>query len=188
MIGSSRPRVPDERRDDVDAEVQFHLDARIANLVADGLAPQDARTQALREFGDVDDARRYMRGVDLRVQAASRRERYMDDFRRDLAYALRRLRAAPAFALTAVLTMALGIGANAAIFSIVNGVLLRPLPFHDPDRLFAVYSVEPDGRAPAGVGVGRRSGRLARSAAIDRRHRRLSLRRGIDGRGPHRPR
>ena len=64
----------------------------------------------------------------------------MDDLRRDLAYALRRLRAAPAFALTAVLTMALGIGANTAIFSIVNGVLLRPLPFHDPDRLFAVYS------------------------------------------------
>jgi len=140
MTGRSRPRVPDERRDDVDAEVQFHLETRIADLVADGLAPEDARARALREFGDVDDARRYMRGVDRRVQAAGRRERYVDDFRRDLAYALRRLRAAPAFALTAVLTMALGIGANTAIFSIVNGVLLRPLPFHDPDRLFAVYS------------------------------------------------
>ena len=106
---------------------------------------QDARAQALREFGDVDDARRYMRGVDRRVQAASRRERYMDDVRRDLAYALRRLRAAPAFALTAVLTMALGIGANTAIFSIVNGVLLRPLPFHDPGQLYAVYSANRSG-------------------------------------------
>ena len=140
MTGGSRPRVPDDRRDDVDAEVQFHLDARIVDLVADGMTPEGARAQALREFGDVDDARRYMRGVEHRVQAASRRERYMDDLRRDLAYALRRLRAAPAFAFTAVLTMALGIGANTAIFSIVNGVLLRPLPFHDPDRLFAVYS------------------------------------------------
>jgi predicted permease len=145
MTSDFRPRVPDDRRDDVDAEVQFHLDARIADLVADGLSPDAARAQALREFGDVDDARRFMRGVDRRVQSANRRERYMDDVRRDLVYALRRLRAAPAFALTAVLTMALGIGANTAIFSIVNGVLLRPLPFHDPDRLFAVYSANRTG-------------------------------------------
>ena len=126
--------------DDVDAEVEFHLDARVMDLIASGMLSDEARRQALHEFGDVDDVRRYMRGIDRRVQAVSRRERYMDDVRRDLAYALRRLRAAPAFAITAVLTMALGIGANTAIFSIVNGILLRPLAFHDPDRLFAVYS------------------------------------------------
>lgn len=64
----------------------------------------------------------------------------MSEFSQDVRYALRRLRAAPAFAVTAVLTLALGIGANAAIFSVVHGVLIRPLPFPDPDRLYAVYS------------------------------------------------
>lgn len=64
----------------------------------------------------------------------------MSEFRQDVTYAWRRLRAAPGFALTAALTLALGIGANTAIFSMVNGVLLRPLPFPDPDRLYAVYS------------------------------------------------
>src|SRR5688572_7936692 len=64
----------------------------------------------------------------------------MSEFRQDVTYAWRRLRAAPGFALTAVLTLALGIGANTAIFSMVNGVLLRPLPFPEPDRLYAVYS------------------------------------------------
>jgi predicted permease len=62
------------------------------------------------------------------------------DFVTDVRYALRRLRGSPAFAATAILTLALGIGANTAIFSIVHGVLIRPLPFPEPDRLFAVYS------------------------------------------------
>ena len=69
----------------------------------------------------------------------------MSDFTQDLVYAMRRLRAAPAFALTAILTMALGIGANTAIFSIVNGVLLRPLPFPDPDQLYTVYTANRTG-------------------------------------------
>ncbi|MFI5177747.1 MAG: ABC transporter permease [Vicinamibacterales bacterium] len=69
----------------------------------------------------------------------------MGDFRHDLTYAFRRLRAAPAFAATAVLTLALGIGANTAIFSIVNGVLLRPLPFPRPHDLYAAYSANRTG-------------------------------------------
>jgi predicted permease len=114
-------------------------------LIAAGSTDEAARAQAEREFGDVEDARRYLRRVDEQVRAASRRERYMQDFRNDLAYAVRRLRAAPAFAVTAVLTMALGIGANTAIFSIVNGVLLRPLPFPNPARLYALYSANRTG-------------------------------------------
>jgi predicted permease len=127
-------------RDDSDAEVRFHIDSRTAELVAGGASPEDARAQAIREFGGLDEARRYMSRMDDRVDAARRRRSYMSEFRQDVTYAWRRLRAAPGFALTAALTLALGIGANTAIFSIVNAVLLRPLPFPDPDRLYAVYS------------------------------------------------
>jgi predicted permease len=108
--------------------------------VAAGHAPDAARAQAIREFGGVDDARRYMRRMEDRVDAVPRRRSYMSELRQDVSYAWRRLRAAPGFALTAALTLALGIGANTAIFSMVNGVLLRPLPFPEPDRLYAVYS------------------------------------------------
>ncbi len=146
MDDPSRPRsTPPMGADDVDAELQFHLETRARDLIAAGSTDEAGRAQAEREFGDVEDARRYLRRVDEQVRAASRRERYMQDFRNDLAYAVRRLRAAPAFAVTAVLTMALGIGANTAIFSIVNGVLLRPLPFPNPAHLYALYSANRTG-------------------------------------------
>ena len=129
------------RRDgSVDDELQFHLDSRTDALVAAGMARDDARAQALREFGDLEDARRYMTRVDVRLEATRRRRNYMGDFVQDVRYALRRLRSTPAFAITAILTLALGVGANTAIFSLVYGVLMRPLPFPEPGRLYAVYS------------------------------------------------
>jgi predicted permease len=127
-------------RDDVDAELRFHIESRTAELMAAGRTIDEARAQAIQEFGGVDETRRYMYRMDDRVDAARRRRNYMSDFCQDVTYAWRRLRAAPGFALTAVLTLALGIGANTAIFSMVNGVLLRPLPFPEPARLYAVYS------------------------------------------------
>jgi putative ABC transport system permease protein len=137
------PKSGQPARDEVDDELDFHLASRVDDLVAEGLRPDDARAQAVREFGDVDDARRYMRQAGRAADRSRRRTDYMGAFWQDVTHAVRRLRAAPVFAATAVLTLALGIGANAAIFSIVNGVLLKPLPFPVPGDLFAVYSASP---------------------------------------------
>ena len=125
---------------DVDRELRAHLDTRTEALVREGLDPAEARARALREFGDLEDARRYMRSVAMKTAEAQRRSDYVREVRQDIRYAVRRLIAAPAFTGTSVLTLALGIGATTAIFSLVYGVLLRPLPFPDPDRLYAVYS------------------------------------------------
>lgn len=134
--GESRESI----RAEVDDELRFHLESRTEALMARGLTREEARGRALQEFGDIADARDSMARFGQRVHTVRRRRSYVGDFRRDISYSVRRLRSAPAFAVTAVLTLALGIGANTAIFSLVYGVLLRPLPFPDPDRLYAVYT------------------------------------------------
>jgi predicted permease len=133
-------RTSRERVTELDDEVRFHLDARTDELASRGLTRDAARRQAQREFGDLDEARRYIHRIDTRTESASRRRRLMDEFKQDVRLAIRRLRKTPVFTLTAIVTLAFGIGANAAIFSIVYGVLLRPLPFPEPDQLFAIYS------------------------------------------------
>jgi len=129
-----------EPLDDVQAEIASHIEARTEALIAEGVDPRAARAQAMREFGDVEGAARYMRQLGQRTAQAHRRRNYMEEFLQDIGYALRRLIAAPAFTATGIGTLALGIGATTAIFSLVYGVLFRPLPFPDADRLYAVYS------------------------------------------------
>ncbi len=142
------PRRPARVLDaEVDEELAFHLDLRAAELAArGGLDAAAARAEALRQFGDVDDARRYIRALDARTEAATRRRELMDDLRRDLLHALRGLRRAPGFALVAVLALALGIGSVTSIATLVDAALLRPLPVADPGRLVAFGD-------PAAVGM-----------------------------------
>jgi len=117
--------------EELESHLQLHVDAGIRA----GMTPDEARRDAILKLGGLEatkEAYRDRRGVPI-----------VDQTLRDVSYALRSLRRAPAFTLAAVLTLALGIGATTAIFSVVYGVLLKPLPFHEPERLVALYQLAP---------------------------------------------
>ena len=124
---------------DIDDELRFHLDMRAQELMAGGMSAADARREATREFGDVEFTRRYCRTLDERGERATQRRDWLGDAAHDLTQAARALRRSPGFLLIALITIGLGVGANSAIFNVIRGVLLRPLPFSEPDRLIAVY-------------------------------------------------
>jgi predicted permease len=121
----------------LDEEIRVHLDQLAADYERRGMSPQDARDAARRAFGGVEPMKERYRD--------RRTLRWLEDLARDLQYAMRSMRRYPGFAGVALLTLALGIGANTALFSVINAVMLRPLPVPRPDelRLFAVYSSAP---------------------------------------------
>jgi predicted permease len=124
----------------VDEELQFHLDARIDALVAAGMMRDDARAAALREFGDMRVAHEQLAAIDRRRIGYEQRAEWRGALVQDARFAARTLVKQRGFTLAIVLTLALGIGATTAIFSVIDGVLLRPLPYPNHDRLVLVWS------------------------------------------------
>src|SRR5215217_6560069 len=127
---------------DVEDEIAFHLETRTRDLIEEGFPPHLAREEALRLFGEVEGVRRTCREIGVRRERGRRWTEVFSELRQDAAFALRQLREAPGFALIAVFTLALGIGATTAIFSLLNAVVLRPLPFPHPERIVYLWSVD----------------------------------------------
>jgi putative ABC transport system permease protein len=132
--------------DEVDDELDFHVEMRARELEARGMPRAAARESALRRFGDINRVNATCRTIGRRRDREMRRTEYFNELVQDLTFASRQLLRNPGFTTVALLTLSLGIGATAAIFSAVQAVVLRPIPVPDPERIVAVYTLRNQGR------------------------------------------
>ena len=129
-----RPRLEEE----VNAELAFHVEMQIQLLLEGGMSAADARADAVRRFGDLAVVAAECRDFGRQRDRNRSRAEYMEELKQDVTFALRQLTRARGFAATAILTLALGIGATAAVFSALYAVVLRPLPIAEPDRVVQI--------------------------------------------------
>src|SRR5690348_11501675 len=122
---------------EIEAELRSHVEMRTADNIAAGMPPEDARRDALLRFGNRNALKERVTEADAHM--------FLDSFWRDLRYGLRMLRNNPGFTAIAVLSLALGIGANTAIFTLIDAVMLRMLPVQNPQELVSL-KLAPDTR------------------------------------------
>src|ERR1700730_17699501 len=131
----------DHKQENLEQEIKTHLQMATQDRIDRGESPAQATHSARREFGNVSLVENVTRDQWAGI--------WLEDLLHDLRHGARLLRRNPSFALIAVLTLALGIGANTAIFSLVNGILLRPLPYAHPEQLVSVTGTYPKGGVAA---------------------------------------
>jgi hypothetical protein len=128
--------------EELEQDIRDHIDRETHENIARGMAPEEAHYAALRKFGNVTKVQEDTRDVWSLV--------WLEQLLQDVRYGFRQLRRSPLFALAAIFTLAIGIGANTAIFTVVHAVLLQPLPYPDSDRLAIIWSgLGDEHRAPA---------------------------------------
>jgi predicted permease len=134
-----RPNVSE----DVDDEIRFHFEMRVRDLIAAGRTEAAAREEAMRRFGEFTAVRDACIAIDTRRRERVERREVLGHMKQDLRFAFRTLLKSPGFTLLAVLCIGLGVGVTSTILSAVNAILIRPLPYQNPDELVAVYSWAP---------------------------------------------
>ena len=143
-------------QDEVESELAYHVERRIDEYISQGMDPETARVRALERFGDVRRVRSECTQMLEADRRATARRDWLGDLRQDLRYGVRSLLKSPMFTILAIVTLALGIGANAAVFGVVKSVLLDALPYSEADRLVRIYGRLLDGtveRGPLSAGT-----------------------------------
>jgi hypothetical protein len=124
---------------DLDDELRDHLESAVASLVTRGMTPEEARAEALRRFADLGKVRADVHRIDAHEQSRRSRAGAIESFLYDVRYGVRALRRRPGFTFVAAISIALGVAANASVFSVVNAVLLRPIPGTHAEGLARMY-------------------------------------------------
>src|SRR5690349_1319566 len=137
---------------DVDDELAFHIEMRARDYIERGLSETDARAAATRRLGDLRTARAECIAITSRRERRMTRAQIVDAFVHDLRFAWRTLGRQKGWTAVAIVTLALGIGANTAVFSVVNALLLHPLPYPNADRIVFAY-LEPTRGNNTGISV-----------------------------------
>ncbi|MEW5915297.1 MAG: ABC transporter permease [Gemmatimonadota bacterium] len=132
--------------EEVDGEIAAHIELRTRDLIASGMSPADARAEALRRFGDPAHTRRELRSIRRSMESGTRRSEMHNDIKTDAFFGLRLFRRSPLFTSLLVITIGMAIGANAAIFRVIDAVVLRPLPYAHANRVFAIWNGYGSGR------------------------------------------